>query len=778
MAISSKAVAMAVAVVCMLLAGSALSSSTAGDVAPPGAGARGMVVDTDDRTVDYRWYDFFNVPYGEWWDWRYLTYGNELSLTDSFPYMNWHFYNATHFDTFSSARLNITGRNMPELNMNERPQFLPLLGEVRGGTAVIDWYMQYLTADEMGWYPMYTSAWLDGWVISLNGTVRLDRTAAMAVMDITSEEFDDFEAWWEANGFDFTNSYIDWQLAEGNDRLDIFPMYDYPFVPLTFNLSPERVGDGLLLTYDIASWGMEALMTKWLRDAYMPTEWWFEDFTMHAEIGPDSADIDIDTVVPYAIKAWETNEGGAPCWVWQGMLQDHVESSSAHPFSGYDLYCDKEHLCKSPGSAWYDYMVVYRYVPGCHNLSEGESLSLEWPEEEMLFLEHDGLFSTVNTTSRCIVQYSEPSGSDIGDKVDWSPDSRTITFHGPVDFWSWSESQDEHDYLHDEWQRLDVLPWGMPYVELTAWLEDTPPIADLQAERAPDATSASQYVLNASKSVDSEDGLEDLEFRWDLDGDGTMDTEWSSEPLIEHDFGGAGTFTLSVSVKDADNMTGLASAEVTVLEVDPPVTDAHIEGVEGDNGWFVSAVTVALASDDDSGVAATKYRLDGLEWELYSAEFSVTSEGEHTLEFYSVDVESNCEEVQETALKVDSAAPTASFVSYFPEYDSDTVTVIWSSSDETSGIAYTSLALDGGAQMSMGSATSYTLQGLEEGNHTLVLTVYDEAGNNATDTYTFSVEGAWIAVGPDVWLILLIAAVVVAAVVAGVLLLARRKPPT
>ena len=181
---------------------------------------------------------------------------------------------------------------------------------------------------------------------------------------------------------------------------------------------------------------------------------------------------------------------------------------------------------------------------------------------------------------------------------------------------------------------------------------------------------------------------------------------------------------------------------------------------------------------NDSGVTATKYRLDGLEWEPYSAEFYVSSEGIHTLEFYSVDAESNYEEVQEMAFKVDSIAPTASFVSYFPEYDSPPVTVNWSSSDATSGVAYSVLTLDGGAQMEMGSASSHTFEDLEEGNHTLVLTVYDQAGNSATDTYTFSVEGTRIAVGPEVWLIAVIFGSVVAAVVAGVLLLARRKPPT
>lgn len=772
----------AVAVLCLMLASSMLVTCVYGRGAPTPLTATAHAADTVGRTVDYQWYDFFDVSYGEWWEYRVDWYGNDVPTTDSFPYLNRHFYNLTHFDTYSGARLNITARSLPEVNMGERPVFLPLLsGEdgARGGNAVIDWYMQYLTLQEYldRGYPVPSTTFMDGWVISLNGTVRLDEAGAMSVMGITSDDFDDFATWWESNGTDFEYDYVDWILYEGRDRLDIFSMYDFSLVPLVFNLLAQKVGDEIVLTYDAAGLGFEALMTRWLRDAFMPTEWWFEDFTMHAEIGPDMADLDIDTAVVYALKAWGTNEGAAPCWAWQGMLQDHLPTGVYHDWlSDFDDYYGKYLLCKAPGSPWYGYMIDYRYTPGCHNLSEGESMSFEWPEEEVLFLEHAGPLETVNTTSKSIVQYSEPMASDIGERVDCSPGARTITFQGPIDFWSWSESQNEHEYLYDEWQRLGVLPWGMPYIELTAWLEDTPPIAYLQAERSTNASSASQYVLNASQSADSEDALEDLEFRWDLDGDGTMDTDWSSEPQVEIDFGGAGTFTVSVSVKDTDNMTALASAEVTVPEVNPPVTDAYIVGVEGDNGWFASAVTVTMASDDDSGVAATKYRLDGLEWELYSGEFTVTSDGDHTLEFYSVDVESNYEEVQETALKVDSTPPTASFITDLPEFESGNITVDWSSSDETSGVAYTSLALDGGPQLSMGSATSHTLQGLEEGDHTLVLTVYDQAGNSASDTYTFSVGGTTVAGGPE-WLpIVAIFAALVAAVVIGVLLLTRRKP--
>jgi hypothetical protein len=306
---------------------------------------------------------------------------------------------------------------------------------------------------------------------------------------------------------------------------------------------------------------------------------------------------------------------------------------------------------------------------------------------------------------------------------------------------------------------------------------------------APNATAASQYILNASQSCDSEDALEDLEFRWDLDGDGTMDTDWASEPVIEHDFGAAGAFEVSVAVLDSDNMTATASAVMTVVEVDAPVTTASVTGDEGANGWFTSEATVILSAEDASGVEFTYYAIDGGTWEEYSGGFGIPSDGEHTLAFYSVDTESNAEDVQERAVRIDSMAPTAAFVTEIPEHTSGNITVEWSMSDDTSGMAYSVLVLDGGTPMTIGSAiapepsgpaTSYVLEGIDEGQHSLVLTVYDYAGNNASDTYTFTVdlEGP-IAVGPDIWPLVASFAAVVIAVLATVLLLnwRKHKPP-
>jgi hypothetical protein len=76
-----------------------------------------------------------------------------------------------------------------------------------------------------------------------------------------------------------------------------------------------------------------------------------------------------------------------------------------------------------------------------------------------------------------------------------------------------------------------------------------------------------------------------------------------------------------------------------------PVTTITLEGTFDETyHYYTSDVAVYLdATDDITGVAATYYILDGVEYE-YTRPFVVDGDGEHTLCFYSVDFEGNVEE--------------------------------------------------------------------------------------------------------------------------------------
>ena len=99
---------------------------------------------------------------------------------------------------------------------------------------------------------------------------------------------------------------------------------------------------------------------------------------------------------------------------------------------------------------------------------------------------------------------------------------------------------------------------------------------------------------------------------------------------------------------------------VTTISFNPPIPN-------GENGWYVSDVTVRLnATDDLSGVNVTYYRIDGGKWVIYESPFIISEDGDDILiEFYSVDKAGNVEEVKSQRLDIDQTEP---YMEIFWEY--------------------------------------------------------------------------------------------------------------
>lgn len=392
------------------------------------------------RVVSYRWYDMFNVPFGEWWRWRMPRPWIKDCCTDSYPYIvRWPGNGPVEPAFYGPVRLNITGRNMTEMNMNARPVFLPFLGAERGGHAHIQWYMQYLTDAEIVTRNLMTDigGYNDGWIISLNGTVTLDEQAAKAVLNLTDEGYDKFDDWWSNNSVEVQAQYYNWLVKEaGPERLDVTQMAEWLLEVFRFSITASKVASNIVLSYDVVAWGMEALMTLWMHEAFMPTDWWFEDLTFDARIGPAFSDIDVDTAVQFALTATSSSETGQPCWKWEGMSQRIPEDPS------------------------------WEYTPACFNLTAGEVLTFEWPDDEVMFMTQYPELLWSNFTSLITLGYSEPNRTDMPDGqclVDLA--SHRISFLGPFDFWTWSREQTSHERLAQQWELLARLPYGMPYLE-------------------------------------------------------------------------------------------------------------------------------------------------------------------------------------------------------------------------------------------------------------------------------------------------------------------------
>ncbi len=166
------------------------------------------------------------------------------------------------------------------------------------------------------------------------------------------------------------------------------------------------------------------------------------------------------------------------------------------------------------------------------------------------------------------------------------------------------------------------------------------------------------------------------------------------------------------------------------LDKTPPISEIALFGYKRSGDWYVEPVQVVLsASDSLSGMAGIRYSLDGGGWQTYSSELTVDADGEHTIEYYSVDRAGNLESVKSETLKIDSAPPVTSAFLSGTEGDNGwyttTVEVVLLAKDDTSGIQSTRYKIDDG---SLGEYYSKFV--LMDGEHSVDFYSTDNAGNS------------------------------------------------
>jgi len=455
------------------------------------------------RTVDYRWYDVFNVSFGPWYPQRTLYYPGadcEQVWSNTYPYIYEYWGDSMHQNLYlySNLRLNITARNLPEVNTNH-PVFLPLFGTTTGGNATLNWHMQYM---DPAWviytYGSAAMMYNDGWFVNLTGVTTLDKDAAMAVMGMTSSQFDNFDTYWATNRISLRDAWMMW-LAEdqANGLFDINNMYSTPMQIIGFGLHALKVGDKLVLTVYVDSWGMEALMARWLRSAFMPTEIWMEGFWMNATIGPQTSNIFIKTDVEYGVHAFTSRADGNPIWLWRPLHADYFVSSGDHPKSEFDPYAltinpdtGQPYTYKNwnPGSALYGTNVSYDVTPCVWNLSDNETISFTWPAGMQQFELDAGPGLVTNLSSNMTISYAEPMPGDhsstylTNGSIALDATSRTLKYTGPIDFWHWSQTQNapNHQVLKQQWIDINgvMLPESAPWVEYGMASSLPPPQVD------------------------------------------------------------------------------------------------------------------------------------------------------------------------------------------------------------------------------------------------------------------------------------------------------------
>lgn len=117
--------------------------------------------------------------------------------------------------------------------------------------------------------------------------------------------------------------------------------------------------------------------------------------------------------------------------------------------------------------------------------------------------------------------------------------------------------------------------YGDPDCFLLQTNPNQPPVADANGPYT--AYESDTITLDGSGSFDPEGSS--LHYRWDLDTDGTFDTDWSTSPFATFSQSEDYTGTARLQVKDELGLTGEDTATVTFLNVIPPCGDVNSDGM-------------------------------------------------------------------------------------------------------------------------------------------------------------------------------------------------------
>src|SRR3989440_339956 len=116
-----------------------------------------------------------------------------------------------------------------------------------------------------------------------------------------------------------------------------------------------------------------------------------------------------------------------------------------------------------------------------------------------------------------------------------------------------------------------IKAWG---ADIAPAVCTTNPVASFTASPTP-APPGAAVTFDASGSVEPKPGASITSYEWDLDGNGSFDSNTGTPPTTSTTLSSPGTYTLRVRVTDADGATAVAPVTVTVDPVgttdQPPV---------------------------------------------------------------------------------------------------------------------------------------------------------------------------------------------------------------
>ncbi len=135
------------------------------------------------------------------------------------------------------------------------------------------------------------------------------------------------------------------------------------------------------------------------------------------------------------------------------------------------------------------------------------------------------------------------------------------------------------------------------------------------------------------------------------------------------------------------------------LDTESPISDISLFGDEVTGGYRGPVKATLSATDDLSGVAHIRYRVDSDVWQDYSSSFTIDSDGNHAIQCYSLDNAGNESDEESVSIRIDRFGPSAPEISSTTHTESawssdKNVQLSWMEPTDTSGISGYSYTFD------------------------------------------------------------------------------------
>ncbi len=226
-----------------------------------------------------------------------------------------------------------------------------------------------------------------------------------------------------------------------------------------------------------------------------------------------------------------------------------------------------------------------------------------------------------------------------------------------------------------------------------------------------------------------------------------VDEDWEeyTEP-IELTEDGVHTFEfysedLAGNTEEVKNIS--VHIDMTAPEAWAKVESGDVSFFAIDESWYCSQVVVEIwASDDTSGICCINYSIDEEEWQTYEETITISSDGEHSVDFFAVDFAGNACGSDRDQVKIDRSFGYLAITSLRrgETIASDCHLLTWTCIEPDSGVHDFAVRVDGVTTKYNSSVREALISGLSDGHHEIQLVAMDNAGNFAYSMVDFYVK--------------------------------------